>query len=93
MHALDSASRTNPCRSCGAYGNSQHQFSCQPGRSVTQGPMPRAARDRHTSAAIREYARVEDSLIRQLGAGAVRSHGKEDCGDATAITVRPDGRA
>ena len=58
--------RTTACRSCGAYGGTQHQFSCQPGRRIKQGRMRHAARDARTSAAILEYARIQEDLISAL---------------------------
>ena len=57
---------SKPCSSCGAYGGSQHQFSCQPGRRIKQGRFRRAARDARRSAVILEYRRIQDSLISGL---------------------------
>ena len=56
--------RSGACPSCGAYGGSQHQFSCEPGRHIKQGRMRRAGRDARSSAAILEYRRIQDFLIR-----------------------------
>jgi hypothetical protein len=64
MHASTTVISTKPCPSCGAYGGSQHQFSCQPGRRIEQGPMRGAARDARNSAAILEYRRIQDFMIR-----------------------------
>ncbi len=57
---------TKPCSSCGAYGGSQHQFSCEPGRRITQGRFRDAARDAHLSALILENRRVQDEMIAGL---------------------------
>jgi len=54
---------TKPCSSCGAYGGSQHQFSCQPGRRITQGRFRLAARDARRSALILENRRIQDAMI------------------------------
>jgi len=62
MHASDQKT-TKPCPSCGAYGGSQHQFSCEPGRRIKQGRFRHAARDARTSAAILEYQRIQDFMI------------------------------
>jgi hypothetical protein len=64
MHASTTVVSTKPCSSCGAYGGSQHQFSCQPGRRIKQGRMRGAKRDARNSAAILEYQRIQDLLIR-----------------------------
>jgi hypothetical protein len=58
--------RSGACPSCGAYGGTQPQFSCQPGRRIKQGHMRRARRDARTSAAILEQARIQEDLIRGL---------------------------
>ena len=63
MHASNTEISTKPCPSCGAYGGSQHQFSCQPGRRIKQGRFRGAVRDARRSAAILEYRRIQDSLI------------------------------
>jgi hypothetical protein len=55
------------CRSCGAYGNSQHRPTCQPGRSFKLCPMRRAARDSRTSAAVVAQRFVERSMLRSFG--------------------------
>jgi len=57
---------TKPCSSCGAYGGSQHQFSCEPGRRITQGRFRDAPRDAHLSALILENRRVQDEMIAGL---------------------------
>ena len=54
---------TKPCSSCGAYGGSQHQFSCQPGRRIVQGHFRRAARNARLSAVILENRRIQDAMI------------------------------
>jgi hypothetical protein len=75
MFALDTAThpstatrttRSGACPSCGAYGGSQHQFSCQPGKRIKQGPFRHAARDARNSTAIREYARIQEELTSGL---------------------------
>lgn len=66
MHAFDTHTRAVACRSCGAYGNSQHGFSCQQGRRVMQGRMRRAARGQRTSATVVTQMRLQDSLVRRV---------------------------
>jgi len=55
--------RSGACTSCGANEASGHQFSCQPGRRITQGHMRRARRDARTSALFLENARIQDEMI------------------------------
>lgn len=66
MLTYNTVIRAAACRSCGAYGTSQHGFSCQPGRVVKQGRMRRAALDRRTSTAARAQARLQNALTRRL---------------------------
>jgi hypothetical protein len=66
MLASNTAVITKPCSSCGAYGGSERQFSCQPGRRIKQGRFRNAARDARTSASILEDRRIQNSLIRGL---------------------------
>jgi hypothetical protein len=66
MLAFDSNTRAVACRSCGAYGVSQHRPTCQPGRVFTLGRSRRAIRDRRTSAAILTLAEQQRSLVRNL---------------------------
>lgn len=66
MFTLHTTISAAACRSCGAYGNSQHAFSCCPGRSIKLGHMRHNARDRRTSAAVRTNQRIQASLIRGL---------------------------
>jgi len=54
---------TKPCSSCGAYGGSQPQFSCQPGRPIEQGHFRNAARDARLSANVLENLRIQDAMI------------------------------
>jgi hypothetical protein len=54
---------TKPCSSCGAYGGTDCQFSCQPGRRITQGHFRGAPRSACLSALILENQRIQDSLI------------------------------
>jgi hypothetical protein len=54
---------TKPCSSCGAYGGSQCQFSCQPGRRITQGHFRGATRSAFLSALILENGRIQDAMI------------------------------
>ena len=63
MHASNTEISTKPCSSCGAYGGSQRQFSCEPGRRITQGRFRDARRDAHLSALILENRRIQDSMI------------------------------
>ena len=63
MLAPNIAITTKPCTSCGAYGGSQRQFSCEPGRRITQGRFRDARRDAHLSALILENRRVQDEMI------------------------------
>jgi hypothetical protein len=56
------------CRWCGAYGGSQHASTCNPERKFPL-PLesnPRAQRDAHLSAVVRNYYRVQEELIRGL---------------------------
>jgi hypothetical protein len=53
------------CRSCGAYGGSDHR-ACQPGRHFELEVTPRAARDRHTSEVALAQIKLQDWLIRNL---------------------------
>jgi len=57
---------TKPCSSCGAYGGSQRQSSCQPGRRIKQGRFRRATCDARRSALILENRRIQDSMIAGL---------------------------
>ena len=57
---------TKPCSSCGAYGGSDRQFSCDPGHHITQGSFRGAARSAHLSALILENRRIQDSMIAGL---------------------------
>jgi hypothetical protein len=57
---------TKPCSSCGAYGGSQRQSSCQPGRRIKHGRFRHAARDARRSALILENRRIQDSMIAGL---------------------------
>ena len=66
MLARTTDSLTTPCRSCGAYGGSQHAFTCQPGRTYKLGRSRRAARDRRLSALVLENQRIQAELIRNL---------------------------
>ena len=54
---------TKPCSSCGAYGGSQRQFSCEPGHRITQGSFRGADRSARLSALILENRRVQDEMI------------------------------
>jgi hypothetical protein len=65
MLAFITTTRAAACRSCGAYGVSQHQPTCEPDRQrlVKLNPSRRAPRDARTSAAIRARDRVQDSAI------------------------------
>ena len=54
---------TKTCSSCGAYGGSQRQFSCQPGHHIEQGRFRGAARSARRSALILENRRIQDSMI------------------------------
>jgi hypothetical protein len=53
------------CRSCGAYGGSDHR-ACQPGRRLELERSPRAARDRRTSSLARAQIRLQNRRIRHL---------------------------
>jgi hypothetical protein len=66
MLAFNTDVRTTPCRSCGAYRGSQCPSTCQPGRKYQLGRSRRAGRDRRTSAMVREYERIQESLIQGL---------------------------
>jgi hypothetical protein len=66
MLAFDIDIRAAACRSCGAYGVSQHRPTCQPGRVFKLGGMRRAARDARISAAVRAQVRLQNSLTRSL---------------------------
>ena len=57
---------TKPCSSCGAYGGTQRQSSCQPGRRIKQGHFRRAARNARLSALILENRRIQDAMIAGL---------------------------
>ena len=66
MLAINMPPSAPPCRSCGAYGGSQHGFSCQPGKHIQQGHMPRAPRDERLSALVRVQLELQDALIAGL---------------------------
>jgi len=66
MLASNTPPITKPCSSCGAYGGSQHQFSCEPGRRIEQGPFRRAPRDARLSALVLENQRIQESMIAGL---------------------------
>jgi hypothetical protein len=66
MFTFDTHTRAAACVSCGAYGNSQHRPTCQPGRVIKLGHMRRAARDARISATVRAQARLQDSLARSF---------------------------
>ena len=55
------------CASCGAYGNSQHAFTCDPERTAAVrfrlGRMRRVRRDTRLSAAASAYERHQERLI------------------------------
>jgi hypothetical protein len=53
------------CRSCGAYGGTDHH-ACQPGRRLELKPSRRAARDRRTSSVARAQIRLQNWRIRNL---------------------------
>jgi hypothetical protein len=53
------------CRSCGAYGGSDHR-GCQPGRRFKLEVTARAARDRRTSAIARTYINLLDRVAPNL---------------------------
>ena len=61
------------CRSCGAYGNSQHRPTCQPGRRFQLGRMRGVRRDSRTSYAARANAQIQRELIRGLSVKEDRS--------------------
>ena len=63
MLASNTPPITKPCSSCGAYGGSQHQFSCEPGRRIEQGRFRFAPRDARLSALILENQRIQDAMI------------------------------
>ena len=58
------------CRSCGAYGFSQHQPTCKvdvdPPVRFKRGPSRLALRDSLRSAAVRAYLRIQNDLIHGL---------------------------
>ena len=66
MLAPNIAVITKPCSSCAVYGGGQCQFSCQPGRRITQGHFRGATRSAFLSALILENARIQEQVVRQL---------------------------
>jgi hypothetical protein len=66
MPARQLTTSLGACRACGAYGNSDHPWTCQPGRRLKLGRMRRGRRDSRTSWAARVYARTQDAAIRAL---------------------------
>jgi len=64
MLAINLPPSAPACRSCGSSSGSGHQFSCQPGRVVKQGPFRGAASGARTSAAVRANARIQGALAR-----------------------------
>ena len=66
MPARQLTTSLGACRACGAYGNSDHPWTCQPGRRLKLGRMRRARRDSRTSWAARVYAQGQRALLRGL---------------------------
>ena len=66
MLTCDTTTRSSACPGCGAYGNSQHRPTCQPGRRLKVGAMRRARRDSRTSAVALAHARAHCALLRGL---------------------------
>ena len=54
------------CASCGAYGGSQHQPTCNPGKKFKLAPSRRAHQDAVNSNAFLVKDRIELQLIRNL---------------------------
>ena len=66
MVVRDLTQGTVACPSCGAYGNSQHRPTCQPGRRFKLGRMRRVRRDSRDSYAALANTRIQSGLIRYL---------------------------
>lgn len=68
MLTFDTLAPAIACRSCGAYGTSQHRPTCQPGRlfGLKLGRFRRAARDSRASAASKAQRKSEQFLVRSL---------------------------
>jgi hypothetical protein len=66
MAVRNATTSSGACPACGAYGNSQHRPTCQPGRRLKLGRMRRARRDSRTSWAARVHAQGQRALLRGL---------------------------
>jgi hypothetical protein len=75
MAVRDLTPTPRACRACGAYGNSQHRPTCQPGRRFKLGRMRCVQRDSHNSHAALSNARVQSAMIRGLGSDDDRPGG------------------
>ena len=69
MAVRDLSPPTAACPACGAYGNSQHRPTCQPGRRLKLGRMRGVRRDSRNSYAALANARIQRAMIRGVTSG------------------------